>query len=57
MNLSLLASLAGTPYEICYKNKIVFIEEIGEKPYRIDRMLTQLRQGSDLKKAAAIDRI
>ncbi len=53
-NLSLLASLVGTPFEICYKNKIVFIEEIGEKPYRIDRMLTQLRQGSDLKKASAV---
>jgi muramoyltetrapeptide carboxypeptidase len=53
-NLSLLSALVGTPYEICYKNKIVFIEEIGEKPYRIDRMLTQLRQGSDLKEAAAI---
>jgi len=53
-NLSLLSALAGTPYDTCFKNKIVFIEEIGEKPYRIDRMLTQLRQGTDFKKAAAI---
>jgi muramoyltetrapeptide carboxypeptidase len=51
-NLSLLASLVGTEYAPSFKNKIVFIEEVGEQPYRIDRMLTQLLQGSDLKKAA-----
>jgi muramoyltetrapeptide carboxypeptidase len=53
-NLSLLASLAGTPYLDSFKNKIVFIEDIGEKPYRIDRMLTQLIHASDLRDAAAI---
>ena len=53
-NLSLLCALVGTPYEVDFKNKIVFIEEVGEKPYRIDRMLTQLRQASNLRKAAAI---
>ena len=41
-NLSLIAALQGTPFEIHSKNKLVFIEEVGEKPYRIDRMLTQL---------------
>jgi len=53
-NLSLLASMAGTPFLDSFKNKIVFIEDIGEKPYRIDRMLTQLIQSTDLKKAAGI---
>lgn len=53
-NLSLLCALVGTPYEIDFKDKIVFIEEIGEKPYRIDRMLTQLRQATNIKKSAAI---
>ncbi len=53
-NLSLLAAMVGTPWEARFKNNIVFIEDIGEKPYRIDRMLTQLRQSSDLGKAAAI---
>lgn len=53
-NLTLLAAMAGTGYEICFKNKIVFLEDIGEKPYRIDRMLTQLRQAADLDAAAAI---
>lgn len=53
-NLSLLASLVGTPYEISMKDKIVFIEEVGEAPYRIDRMLTQLTQSGNLKKAEAV---
>jgi len=53
-NLSLLAALAGTPYSFNAKNKLVFIEDIGEKPYRIDRMLTQLRQASNLDTAAGI---
>lgn len=53
-NLSLLSAMAGTPYAMDAKDKIVFIEDIGEKPYRIDRMLTQLRQSSNLHKAKAI---
>ncbi|MDR2903149.1 MAG: LD-carboxypeptidase, partial [Clostridiales bacterium] len=39
-NLSLLAASLGTPYEIDTKGKLLFIEEIGEEPYRVDRMLT-----------------
>lgn len=53
-NLSLVTSLLGTPYEPCIKNKLLFLEDVGEKPYRVDRMLTQLRQTLDLKKAAGI---
>ncbi len=53
-NLSLLSAMAGTDFKWKVKNKIVFIEDIGEKPYRIDRMLTQLLQSSDLDKAAGI---
>lgn len=53
-NLTLLASLVGTAYSPVYKNKIVFIEDVGEQPYRIDRMLTQMLQGSDLAQAAGI---
>lgn len=41
-NLALITSLLGTPFEINTKGKILFLEEIGEEPYRIDRMLTQL---------------
>jgi muramoyltetrapeptide carboxypeptidase len=53
-NLSLLASMAGTDYLPDFKGRIVFIEEIGEKPYRVDRMLTQLRQACRLEEAAGI---
>ena len=53
-NLSLLAAMVGTPFQPVFKNKIVFIEDVGERPYRIDRMLTQLRQGTDLQQAAGI---
>lgn len=41
-NLALLTATIGTEYEIDAKGKILFIEEIGEPIYRIDRMLTQL---------------
>lgn len=51
-NLSLLAALAGTPYSPSYRDKIVFIEDIGELPYRLDRMLVQLRQATDFEDAA-----
>jgi len=53
-NLSLLASLAGTKYQLDAKNKIVFLEDIGERPYRIDRMFTQLLQACKLGEAAGI---
>ncbi len=41
-NLSLLVSTLGSPYEIDTKGKILFIEEVNEQPYKIDRMLTTL---------------
>lgn len=41
-NLCLLTSTLGTPYELDTKDKILFIEDVGEAPYKIDRMLTQL---------------
>lgn len=53
-NLSLLAALCGTPYSPSFRGKMVFIEDVGEQPYRIDRMLTHLLQATDLKKAAGI---
>jgi len=53
-NLALLASLMGTPYEPDFEDKIVFIEDIDEAPYRIDRMLTQLLLSGKLQKAAGI---
>ncbi|HVO73292.1 MAG TPA: LD-carboxypeptidase [Ignavibacteriaceae bacterium] len=53
-NLSVSLSLLGTPFDIDYDNKIVFFEDVGEEPYRIDRMLTQLIQAGKLQKAAGI---
>ncbi len=42
-NLSLVSSLIGTPYEPDWKGKILFIEDVHEDIYRIDRMLCQLK--------------
>ncbi len=53
-NLTLLAALVGTPFQPSFRNKIAFIEDVGEEPYRIDRLLTQLLQTTDLSKAAGI---
>jgi muramoyltetrapeptide carboxypeptidase len=53
-NLSLLSAAAGTPYFMDVCDKIVFIEDIDERPYRIDRMLVQLLQSLDLRKARAV---
>ncbi|WP_242142525.1 MULTISPECIES: LD-carboxypeptidase [unclassified Bacillus cereus group] len=41
-NLTVLTSTLGSPFEIDTVNKIVLLEDIGEEPYRIDRMLNQL---------------
>jgi muramoyltetrapeptide carboxypeptidase len=54
-NLSLLTALAGTPFGLQNtKGKILFTEDVGEQPYRVDRMLTQLRQSVDLRALAGI---
>ncbi|MFI5303394.1 MAG: LD-carboxypeptidase [Nitrospiria bacterium] len=47
--LSLICSSLGTCYEIETKGKILLIEEVNEAPYRIDRMLTQLKLAGKLK--------
>ncbi|MEG2337629.1 MAG: LD-carboxypeptidase [Clostridium sp.] len=41
-NLTMICSIIGSKYEISYRDKILFIEEIGEEPYKIDRMLNQM---------------
>jgi muramoyltetrapeptide carboxypeptidase len=52
-NLSLISMLSGTDYDLDMRDKIVFIEDVGEAPYRIDRMLTQLLLAEDKLPAAA----
>ena len=53
-NLTLVAASMGTPYEVDTKGKILFLEDIGEYPFRIDRMLTQLKQCNKFKDAEGI---
>lgn len=53
-NLSLLTSSIGTFYELDTAGKILFIEEVGEQPYRIDRMLTHLLHAGKLQSANGI---
>lgn len=53
-NLSLLSAISGTDFTLDLTDKILFVEDIGEKPYRIDRMLTQLIYSTQIKKASGI---
>lgn len=53
-NISVLDSMIGSKYEVDFENKIVFLEEIGEKTYRVDKMLFHLLSATNLKKAAGI---
>jgi muramoyltetrapeptide carboxypeptidase len=53
-NLTLIAHTMGTPYEIETTDRIVLLEDTGEAPYRIDRMLVQLRLAGKLQAAAGI---
>lgn len=41
--LSLVAALAGTPFALSFRGALAVLEDIGTKPYQVDRMLTQLR--------------
>jgi muramoyltetrapeptide carboxypeptidase len=43
-NLALVASLCGTPWALDFRGAIVVLEDINEATYRVDRMLTQIRQ-------------
>lgn len=53
-NLSIVVSLIGTKYDIDTAGKIVFLEDVGEEPYRIDRMLTQMIEAGKFDNAAGI---
>jgi len=52
--LSLLASLVGTPFEPDYRGAVLFLEDVGEPVYRLDRLLTQLRLSSRLAEVKAV---
>lgn len=53
-NLAMLASLVGTPYLPAIKGGILFIEDVGEHPFRVERMLAQLLQAGILGQQKAI---
>ncbi len=53
-NLVVLCSTLGTPSQIKAKNKILFLEETGERGYRVDRCLQQLQQAGVFAEAAAV---
>jgi muramoyltetrapeptide carboxypeptidase len=53
-NLSVLVSMLGTPYFPKIKGGILFLEDVGEHPYRIERMLTQLLHSGVLVQQKAI---
>ncbi len=53
-NLTVLCSLLGTPYFPDIKGGILFLEDVAEHPYRIERMLTQLLHAGVLKRQKAI---
>lgn len=49
-NLSILTTTLGTPYQADFTGAILFVEDIGEDTYKIDRMLTHLKQAGVLEK-------
>jgi muramoyltetrapeptide carboxypeptidase len=53
-NLTIISTMMGTPYEIETDGKIVLLEDVGEAPYRIDRMLTQLRLAGKFDSCAGV---
>lgn len=53
-NLAVLVSLLGTPYFPQINHGIVFLEDVGEHPYRIERMLTQLLHAGVLARQRAV---
>lgn len=53
-NLTMIASLMGTPYELDTRGNLVFLEDIREEVYRIDRMLTQMALAGKFDQAAGV---
>lgn len=53
-NLSILQSLLSTPSELQTRGKILFLEDVGESLYRIDRMIVQLKRAGKFKGLAGL---
>jgi len=52
--LSILVTTLGTPYEVDTQGKLLFLEDVGEKPYRVERMLTHLKMAGKLDDVAGV---
>ena len=50
----MLVTTLGTPYEIDTRGKLLFLEDVGEKPYRVERMLTHLQMAGKLNALAGV---
>lgn len=53
-NLTMIVNSIGTPYEIETANKILFLEDVSEAPYRVDRILTHLLHSKKLDRVRGI---
>ncbi len=53
-NLAILAALSGTPFFPPVEGAILLVEDVGEAPYRVDRMLTTLRLSGALQRCAGV---
>jgi len=53
-NLTLISNTLGTPDEIETRDRVLFLEDVDEEPYRIDRMLTHLRLAGKFEHVAGI---
>ena len=53
-NLSLICASLGTPYAPSFKGRILFFEDVSEKPYRLDRFLTQILNAGVLSEVAGV---
>ena len=52
--LSILVTTLGTAYEIDTRGKLLFLEDVGERPYRVERMLTHLKMAGKLEGVAGV---
>src|SRR5207245_3082332 len=52
--LAVLAAALGTPWAPDTDGAVLFLEDVAERPYRLDRLLTQLRQAGKLEPAAGV---
>ncbi len=53
-NLAVLAALVGTPYAPPLDGAVLFLEDVGERPYRVDRMLTTLRHAGWFERVVGV---